>query len=72
MAPVEGSPGPLFIVLNAAAQEIEFTLPEYREMKGWRCELATAPLQQGQEQPFAPGSKCVAPASSVTVFTEVT
>jgi glycogen operon protein len=72
LAPVEGSPGPLFIVLNAAAQEIEFTLPEYREVKGWRCELATAPLQQGDGQPFAPGSKCVAPASSVTVFTEAT
>jgi glycogen operon protein len=72
LAPVEGSPGPLFIVLNAAAQEIEFTLPKYRQVSGWHCELATVPLQQGDGQPFAPGGKCIAPASSVTVFTEAT
>jgi isoamylase len=69
LAPVEGSPGALFIVLNAAAEEVEFTLPKYRAVKHWRSELATVPLGLSGDQ-LPAGAKAKAPASSVTVFAE--
>ena len=72
LAPVEGSPGALFIVLNAAGEEIEFTLPTYREAKAWHCELATVPLALNDDQKLPAGAKAKAPASSVTVFAEAT
>jgi isoamylase len=69
LAAVEGSPGALFIVLNAAAEPIEFVLPSWPGCDRWTCILATVPLR-GDAASYAATAVCVAPAVSVTVFAE--
>jgi glycogen operon protein len=58
---------PLFIVLNAAPQEIEFTFPTLPEYSRWLPVLDTVNrIEAGKEH--AAGSKAVASSRSVLVF----
>jgi glycogen operon protein len=70
LAPVEDSPGALFIVLNAAEQPVDFILPAEPAGKAWTCVLATVPLgtAAGASPDYQAGKSCRAPARSVTVF----
>jgi isoamylase len=57
----------LFIILNAAAQVIQFTFPTFREYSRWLPILDTvATIEPGREH--ASGSKTQAPPRSVLVF----
>jgi isoamylase len=67
LAPVEDSPGPLFIVLNGAAEAIPFVLPEWPGVVHWRPEIETGQQERSQST-FEPGDESSAPARSVTVF----
>src|SRR6202035_3064135 len=58
---------PLFIVLNAAPQTIEFVFPKQPECGRWILQLDTAAAEQN-EQAFDCGGKWQAPARSVLVF----
>jgi glycogen operon protein len=70
LTPVEDSPGALFIVLNAAAEPVAFTMPSEPAGNKWACVLATVPLrdEKGSALECQPGKPCRAPARSVTVF----
>ena len=68
LAPVEHAPGPLFIVLNGAAEAIPFVLPEWADIAHWRPLIETGSQEQEQAEAFAPGDESSAPARSVTVF----
>ncbi len=69
LAPRDGAPGPLFVVLNAASEPVRFTIPEWPGCARWRLELTTQP-QAGMQQgaPIRPLAQATAPARSVTVF----
>jgi isoamylase len=69
LAPVDRSPGPLFVVLNAAPEPVAFVLPAWPDCKRWDCVIATVPLGP-RDAPAAHrvGTSCTAPARSVTVF----
>ncbi len=45
-APMEQGQAPIFIVLNAAPEEIAFTLPEMTEYKNWQQVLNTTEAVQ--------------------------
>jgi glycogen operon protein len=62
----QGSP-PIYIVLNAAPQTIEFLFPTLPECRRWTLELDTAASGQ-KDHAFDCGSKWQAPARSVLVF----
>jgi glycogen operon protein len=62
----QGEP-PLYIVLNAAPQTIEFLFPTLTECRRWTLELNTLASDQ-KDQIFDCGSKWQAPARSVLVF----
>jgi glycogen operon protein len=67
LGPVQAGQSPLFIVLNAAAQEIELTLPTLAEYGRWLPVLDTVNrIEAGKEH--AAGSKAVASSRSVLVF----
>jgi glycogen operon protein len=70
LAPVEGSPGALFIVLNAAGEPVEFVMPAWPGCERWTSVLATVPLERQSQPGYAVGASCHAPARSVTVFAE--
>jgi glycogen operon protein len=60
---------PLFIVFNAAADGIEFTLPSWPNVARWSLVLDTAKnlvLAETTTQP--PGGKLTAPATSILTF----
>ncbi len=57
----------LFIVLNAAAQEIEVTFPTFPGVSRWTQVLDTAAVTP-EESDFAPGFKVKAPATAVLAF----
>ncbi|BAT59640.1 glycogen debranching enzyme [Variibacter gotjawalensis] len=64
LAPQEGAPGPLFIVLNASGGPVDYKLPAWDDLKTWLPLAATnADVRVG-----APGAVVSAPALSVTVF----
>ena len=66
LGPLDGH-APLFIVLNAAPEAIEFTLPNIPRYNTWTVILNTAPeATLGQNLPA--GWKSQAPARSVLVF----
>jgi isoamylase len=67
LSPVQAGQSPLFIVLNAAAQEIEFTFPTLPEYSRWLPVLDTVNrIEAGKET--AAGSKGLAPSRAVLVF----
>jgi glycogen operon protein len=68
LAPLDGRGAPLYVVLNGAAQPIEFLLPEVPGFEHWTCVLATAPLREAGQAQLAADTKCHAQARSVIVF----
>jgi glycogen operon protein len=58
---------PIFIVLNAAPEEIAFTLPKMPEYKSWQQLLNTADVKQ-EVADFASGSEIKASPRSVLAF----
>jgi isoamylase len=58
---------PVFIVLNAAPEEIAFTLPHMPEYRIWRQVLNTAEITQTSAD-FAPSDDAKAPSRSVLAF----
>jgi isoamylase len=67
LGPVQQTDAPLYIVLNAAPQTIEFMLPALAEYSRWTLCLQTArePRLGGE---LAAGSKAHAPPRSILVF----
>jgi glycogen operon protein len=64
---MEQGQAPIFIVLNAAPEEIAFKLPKMNEYKSWQQVLNTtdsAPATAG----FAAGADMKAPPRSVLAF----
>jgi hypothetical protein len=68
LAPVEKDAVPIYVVLNGAAEPIEFVLPEVPGFEYWTCLLATAPLREVRYSRFPADTKCRAQARSVVVF----
>jgi glycogen operon protein len=71
LGPLEQEKPPLYIVLNAAPEAIEFLLPAFPECSRWAIQLNTAVPGQ-KDQTFDRGSKWQAPARSVLVFSGIT
>jgi isoamylase len=67
LGPMEQGHAPIFIVLNAAPEEIEFKLPRMNEYKSWRQVLNTAVSKQVPVD-FAAGADTKAPPRSVLAF----
>jgi glycogen operon protein len=67
LGPLEQGSPPIYIVLNAAPQTIEFLFPTLPECRRWTLELDTAASGQ-KDHAFDCGSKWQAPARSVLVF----
>ncbi len=67
LGPVEPEQAPIFIVLNAAPEEIGFTLPRLAEYKTWQRVLDTTEAQQ-KEIDFASGAELKAPPRSVLAY----
>jgi glycogen operon protein len=70
LGPLEPGKPPLYIVLNAAPQIIEFLLPTLPDCSRWTLHLNTAAPEQ-KDQPFELGSKWQAAARSVLVFSGI-
>jgi glycogen operon protein len=69
LGPPGESGGPIFIVLNAAEQAIDFVLPEWDGCSRWSCMLATVPLsKKATASDHRVGSHCEAPPRCVLVF----
>jgi glycogen operon protein len=62
----QGQP-PIFIVLNAAPEEIGFKLPEMPEYKSWQQVLNTVEAVQTSTE-FVSGVETSAPPRSVLAF----
>jgi glycogen operon protein len=67
LGPMEQGQAPIFIVLNAAPEEIAFKLPMMSEYKSWRQVLNTAISKQTPAN-FGSGAETKAPPRSVLVF----
>ena len=67
LGPVERGQAPIFIVLNAAPEEIAFKFPEIAEYKNWQQVLNTAEDVQAAAN-FAVGAETKAPSRSVLAF----
>jgi isoamylase len=67
LGPIGDGQQPIFIVLNAAPEEIAFKLPEMPEYKSWQKLLNTADIKQ-EVTDFASGSETEAPPRSVLAF----
>ncbi|WP_315738663.1 glycogen debranching protein GlgX [Bradyrhizobium sp. SZCCHNR1093] len=67
LAPLEQEQAPIFIVLNAAPEEIGFELPELAEYKTWQQVLDTTEAQQKQVD-FTAGADLKAPPRSVLAY----
>jgi glycogen operon protein len=68
LGPKEHGEPPLFIVLNAAPEPIEFTLPKLPEYTKWSCVLDTTAASEVPGS-VASGSTAQAPPRSVLAFT---
>jgi isoamylase len=66
LGPLEPGRPPLYVVLNAAPEAIDFILPSVRDGRRWKALLNTAATADKQE--LAAGTKFQAPARSVLVF----
>ena len=71
LGPMEENDPPLFVVLNAAPEAIQFTLPKLPEYKEWTCLLDTTKLQQ-ESPSYHSGTTEEAPARSVLAFAGAT
>jgi glycogen operon protein len=67
LGPIEPDQAPIFIVLNAAPEEIAIKLPKMPEYKAWQQVLNTAESQQTAAD-FASGADAKAPPRSVLAF----
>jgi glycogen operon protein len=67
LGPTGDGQQPVFIVLNAASEQIAFTLPKLPEYHSWQQLLNTADVMQGGAD-FASGNQTTAPPRSVLVF----
>jgi glycogen operon protein len=67
LGPREQGQQPIFIVLNAAAEEIPFKLPKMAEYKGWRQVLNTTETEQTAIE-YASAQDTKAPPRSVLAF----
>jgi len=67
LGPAGKEQGPIFVVLNAAPEEIAFKLPKMPEYKSWRQVLNTAETTQASVD-FASGADSKAPSRSVLAF----
>jgi len=67
LGPTEQRHQPMFIVLNAAPEEIPFKLPKLPECKAWQQLLNTVDVKQ-QIRQFGSGDDAKAPARSVLAF----
>jgi len=67
LGPLEQGRPPIFIVLNAAPEEIAFTLPKLTEYRSWRQVLNTTEAKQGPAD-FASGADNKAPPRSVLAY----
>jgi isoamylase len=70
LGPVEQGQAPIFIVLNAAPEEIAFKLPKMPEYRSWRQVLNTADAKQSSAD-FAPGGDIQAPPRAVLAYAGV-
>jgi glycogen operon protein len=67
LGPKEQGEPPLFIVLNAAPEPIEFTLPKLPEYTRWSCVLDTTAASEAPDS-VASGKTAHAPPRSVLAF----
>ncbi|HKH03332.1 MAG TPA: glycogen debranching enzyme GlgX, partial [Bradyrhizobium sp.] len=67
LGPAEKGGEPIFIVLNAATEEIAFKMPKMAEYKSWRQLLNTVDVKQ-QVRNSASGDEAKAPPRSVLAF----
>jgi glycogen operon protein len=67
LGPMEQGQAPIFIVLNAAPEEIAFKLPKMTEYKSWQQILNTTDAKLNTID-FLPGSDSKAPPRSVLAF----
>jgi glycogen operon protein len=67
LGPVEQGEAPLYVVLNAAPQTIEFTLPNLPPYNSWTALLETAPESRLGAK-LASGTKLQARPRSILVF----
>ena len=58
---------PLFVVMNAGGDPVEFVFPEFLDLENWAGVLTTAP-EQGDIGQFHVGSKQQVPGHTLTVF----
>ena len=69
LAAATGAGEPLFVVLNAAEEPIEFTFPRWSNVQGWVTVLDTASYPQAPEpSPQSVGSRLSSAAISVMAF----
>jgi glycogen operon protein len=69
LAPTAGEGTPIFVVLNAASEPIEFVLPGWLHTGHWNCLLDTAIFPEPPKvRRQASGMRCLSAASSVMVF----
>jgi len=67
LGPSEPGGEPIYIVLNAAPEPIEFTLPGMPDYAEWTCLLNTA-APGAEVEPHESGTKAKAPPHAVLVF----
>jgi glycogen operon protein len=67
LGPMEQGQAPIFIVVNAAPEEIAFTLPKLAEYKNWQQVLNTTAAAQTSAH-VASGAESKAPPRSVLAF----
>jgi glycogen operon protein len=67
LAPVEPAQAPIFIVLNAAPEEIAFKFPIMTGYDSWRQVLNTTDADQAADE-FTAGADANAPPRSVLAF----
>lgn len=67
LGPLKQGEPPIFIVLNAAPEEIAFKLPKTTEQRSWREVLNTAETKKAAAD-FASGAETKAPPYSVLAF----
>jgi isoamylase len=68
LGPAGKGQGSIFIVLNAAPEEIAFKLPKMSEYKSWRQVLNTTEATTQTGADFASGADTKAPSRSVLAF----
>jgi isoamylase len=67
LGPVEPGQAPIFIVLNAAPEEIAFKMPKIPDYRTWQQVLNTCDAKQISAD-FASGADSKAPPRSVLAF----